>query len=66
MPEIAKQIKVQRNGKPGDKQFILLVDGKEFPWHITENGVETQVTRDGPPSITLTLLADEVLVEDRL
>lgn len=66
MPEIAKQIKVQRNGRPGDKQFVLLVDGKEFPWHITDGGVKTQVAREGLPSVTLTLLADEVVVEDRL
>jgi hypothetical protein len=60
VPEIAKQITVKREGHTTQ----LVVDGQPFSWHIAA-GVDVHVDRDDFPGVTLTLLADEVLVEDR-
>lgn len=60
MPDFAKQIVVKREG--GNHE--LLIDGQPFPWH-TALGIDVHVDRSESPGVTLTLLADEVLVEDR-
>lgn len=60
MAEIAKQIVVKRQGD----EVQLLVDGETFPWAIGL-GVDLHVDRTEVPGVTLTLLADEVQVEDR-
>jgi hypothetical protein len=46
--------------------YSLKIDGQDFPWHISEDGVETQVTRTGIPSITITIPADEVMIHHSL
>ena len=58
-PRIAKRIDVSK--RPGECK--LLIDGEEFPYHTTE-GIRTDVRRGSFPSITITLLADEIHIED--
>jgi hypothetical protein len=60
MPRLAKQIVVKREGN----EVELLVDGEPFPWY-TGAGIDLHVDRADSPGVTLTLLADEVQVEDR-
>lgn len=60
MPEMAKLIEVEREG---DK-CTLRINGEEFAWHIAP-GVDIHVERDEAPSVTLTIMADEVQVADR-
>jgi hypothetical protein len=43
----------------------LLIDGEEFPYFLGDQGVSTQVQSGEMPSVTLTILADEVRVVDR-
>lgn len=61
MPEMAKLIEVEREGD----QVSLRVDGDEFPWYLAP-GVDLHIERGETPSLTLTVLADEVQVSDRL
>lgn len=44
----------------------LRIDGQEFPWPVSIEGISTQVRRDEVPSITLTILADRVEVHDSM
>ena len=62
MPEFAKSIEVTRD-KGG---CTILIDGKELPWHISEDGISTRVARDGIPSVTVTILAEDVQVSHKL
>lgn len=41
------------------------IDGKEFPWYITENGASIEVgSRSQLTSVTLTIPCDRVEIED--
>lgn len=56
MPEFPKRITVRRRGLNGAK---ILIDGQEFPWYISSDGVTIpNVSRDGIPSIVIEILAD--------
>ncbi len=57
MPELAKHIEVVAET---GKRSTLVIDGEEFPWYIAADGVATCVSKDGPPAITITILADRV------
>jgi hypothetical protein len=46
--------------------YKLVIDGQDFPWHISEDGVATQIDRTGIPSITITIPADEVFTHHSL
>lgn len=61
MPEFPK-VKIVRNGSTAE----VTVDGKPFPWHIAEGGVEVRVDRNQAPTVTLTLLCERVDVENSL
>jgi hypothetical protein len=58
-PKLAKEIRVERGRR-------LVVDGEEFPWFLTEDGVSTEVKQGKPPTVTITLLAETVFIEDSL
>jgi hypothetical protein len=60
MPELAKLIEVEREGN----KSTLRINGEEFAWHIAP-GVDLHIERDHAPSVTLTIMADEVQVADR-
>ena len=60
MPKLADHIEVTADS---DGKFSLVIDGTEFPWHITTDGVSTSVTTDGVPTVTMTLIAERVSVE---
>lgn len=63
MSELAKLIELIRN----ESGFTLTVNGEEFPWFITEDGVNVKVdARSGIPQVTLTILAGRVTVDDRI
>lgn len=57
---MAKLIEVERQGN----QTALRVNGETFPWHVAP-GMDVHIERGASPSITLTILADEVRVVDR-
>jgi hypothetical protein len=59
IPKIPAEIRVEASRKNGEK---LLIDGEEFPWAITEDGVSTSVGR-GIPTVTITLIADRVTID---
>lgn len=45
------------------RRFRLTIDGEQFPWHITEDGVQIEVTDQGLPAITITIPAERVTVD---
>jgi hypothetical protein len=55
--KLAHHIDIQRGP---DDQFHLTIDGEEFPWYITTEGVSTTVTDDRGPAVTLTIMCDRV------
>lgn len=62
MPKLAQSIEViQRRNR-----YSLRIDGVEFPWYITDAGVEVQVAADRVPGVTITLLAETVTLDYRL
>lgn len=60
MPTIAERITIRRSGR----HFTLEVDGKEFPWHIAREDILTTTTAQGPGTVTLTIPAMHVIVDD--
>jgi len=60
VPEIPGQIRIKRGGKTSH----LFINGEEFPWAIARGSVHVRVDPDGTPRVTLTLLADRVIVDD--
>jgi len=49
---------------PGNR---VEIDGKEFPWYITEHGVQVDVgSRQELTSVTLTVPCDRVEIDDQL
>lgn len=64
-PRLAGEIVVRRHlGRPG--KFSFTIDGREFPWYISEDGISTVVRNSDVPSITVTIVADRVRIEDRM
>jgi hypothetical protein len=59
-PKIPDLIEVERRGK----YTSLRIDGVEFPWALTDDGISTAVVRGGEPGVALTILANEVRVID--
>jgi hypothetical protein len=53
---LAKRIEVLQ----GSEGFSLTIDGLEFPWFITEQGVTTESTIDGMPVVTVSILAETI------
>lgn len=41
----------------------VVIDGQDFPWPITEDGVAVKVRYDHCPSITITIPANRVTVD---
>lgn len=62
MPDLATAIEVVRDGQ----NFSLRIDGAEFPWHITADGVRIEVGRDRVPTVSVTIPAESVQVDDSL
>lgn len=54
-------ITVVRRGR----RAVVQIDGEDFPWPIAANGVEVPVVSDECPTITLTILAESVSVDNR-
>ncbi|SFD14414.1 hypothetical protein [Streptomyces aidingensis] len=48
------------------RQAVLRVDGEDFPYVVADGTVTVRVAPGEMPSVTLTLLADRVTVDDRL
>lgn len=44
-------------------EWSLRIDGQEFPWYISEAGVQTTVGADDCPNATITVLANRVSIE---
>lgn len=44
-------------------EWSLRIDGQEFPWFISSDGVQTIVGSDNCPSVTVTIFANRVSVE---
>lgn len=59
MTDLAKHITVKQVGA----DYSLQIDGEEFPWFITVDGVRTTVSREEMPAVTLTIVAERVEVE---
>lgn len=51
-----KSIKVVSRGS----HPTLVIDGREFPWMITDEGVRVNVTRDRIPCVTISIPAESV------
>lgn len=60
-PRLAKTIRVTQENAA---KFSLEIDGQEFPWYIAAGGVTVAVARGELPSVTLTLVAECVLVDN--
>lgn len=60
MPELAKLIEVERR----HGSVNLKIDGEEFPWFVSLDGVSANVRKDECPAVTVTILADQVRVLD--
>ncbi|UAJ79959.1 hypothetical protein IT072_02455 [Leifsonia sp. ZF2019] len=71
MPELAGHIDVKAHLASGTVLnnaipipiFALTIDGEEFPWHVTEDGVRIEVTDRGVPAITITIPDERVTVD---
>lgn len=55
-------IKIYRSGRTAE----MTIDGKPFPWPIAEDGAVVEVDTNNVPTITLTLVAARVEVENVL
>lgn len=60
MPTIAETIAIRRRGE----HLTLLVDGKEFPWHVAEDDLLTTTSTQGPGTVTLTIPAMRIVLDD--
>lgn len=58
MPKLASRITIDQ------AKHVVCFDGEEFPYYIAEDGVEVNNVGDPNhiPSVTLTILADDVEV----
>ncbi|UAJ78328.1 hypothetical protein IT072_13780 [Leifsonia sp. ZF2019] len=72
MPEFAGHINVEAHWLTRAQRdpnavtvpaFAITIDGEDFPWHITEEGVRIEVTDQGVPAITITIPAERVTVD---
>lgn len=69
MPKLAGNINVTAylsGAAPSSERFTLTIDGEEFPWHITEQGVSVEVNNTDIPAITITIPAENVTLEHRI
>jgi hypothetical protein len=55
-------IKVNRRGTAAH----VTIDGEPFPWFIARSGVRVDVDPDAVPTVTLTILANRVEVDDAI
>jgi hypothetical protein len=62
MFEIPKVIRVERAGN----SFVLTIDGEEFPYPIAWEPISAVVDPDGSPTLTITLMAEQVEVVNHL
>lgn len=60
MPRIAKLIEVEQSRTT--PSGCIVIDGEPFPFMLSEDGVDTQVRHGEMPSVTVTILAEEVRV----
>lgn len=60
-PEIAHVITVRRLGFC---DWSLQIDGREFPWAVSADGVDVTVADRDMPAVRLTIVADRVEVVD--
>ncbi|MDN4616422.1 hypothetical protein P5G50_18395 [Leifsonia sp. F6_8S_P_1B] len=69
MPKLAGRIDVDARlleSKSESRRFGITIDGEDFPWHIDASGVSVQVSDDGCPAVTITILAERVTVDHRI
>lgn len=63
LPQLPKQITVRR--KAGSDVARVFIDGQEFPWlYDATEPVRVDVQLRRAPSVTLTIMAESVHVED--
>lgn len=59
-PDFAKEIVIIRR----DDNFIFEIDGKEFPWAVTDASFTMSENR--VPSLTITIPADKIIAQDEI
>lgn len=59
-PKLADSVKVVIRQSGRERTYSLLVDGQEFPWYISDAGVETTASMNSIPAVRFTLLAESV------
>jgi hypothetical protein len=57
-----EKIEVWRKGA----ELEVFIDGEEFPWFILREPIVVPVSADTAPSITVTIPASRVLVDDNV
>lgn len=62
-PKLAKEIRVTQHGTGNTS---ITVDGDEFPWYLSVDGIRTTVTKGDLPTVTLSIVAERVLVDHGL
>lgn len=61
-PTLAGTIHIIREGE----HFFMEIDGQEFPWHISADGPTVTTARDQFPSVSISILADNIELIDRV
>lgn len=63
MPRLAKKVEVILRKE--DPKYSIVIEGEEFPYYISEEGVRVAgLTRTEFPNITITIPVEEVIVHD--
>lgn len=57
-----KVIEVERRGSTA----VLKIDGEDFPWAIARGGVSVNPDPDNVPTVTVTLVAERVFVDNQI
>lgn len=62
-PKLAKEIRVTQRGT---RNMSITVDGAEFPWYFSVDGIHTTVSKGDLPAVTITIVAERLLVDHGL
>lgn len=62
-PRLAKEIRVTQHGTGNTS---ITVDGAEFPWYFSVDGISTTVSKGDMPLVTISIVAERVLVDHGL
>lgn len=65
MRKLAKTIEVVQ-ARNASQSSLLIIDGEEFPWHISTDGITTTVRDDEPPSVTITIPTEHLSINNTL